>query len=114
MSAPLVEFRDVDVIYEKRGQPPAHILKSISMTIARGETLGLVGESGAGKSTIGKCVLGVAPVVSGDVLLNGKSLLGLDHKTAPCLNGRDPDRIPGSDRFRSTRCGQSASRWPIH
>ncbi len=55
------------------------ILRGVSLTVARGETRGLVGESGAGKSTIGKAVLGILPrtvrVTSGEILFEGRDLL---------------------------------------
>ncbi len=57
----------------------AWLLRDVSLEVARGEALGLVGESGAGKSMIGKAVLGILPraaeVVAGQVLLDGADLL---------------------------------------
>lgn len=46
----------------------------ISFSINRGETLGLVGESGCGKSTTGKLILKLLPATSGEVLLNGTNI----------------------------------------
>lgn len=76
MSAILVEMRDVNVVH-RRGDRSSHTLKDISMTIAKGETVGLVGESGAGKSTIGNCLLGLAPVTTGSITLDGNSIRNL-------------------------------------
>lgn len=62
----------------KKGPP---LLRRVSLDVAAGEVRGLVGESGAGKSMIGKAVLGILPpsieVTSGEILLDGVDLLQL-------------------------------------
>jgi peptide/nickel transport system ATP-binding protein len=62
-----------------RKGPP--LLRRVSLEVAVGEVRGLVGESGAGKSMIGKAVLGILPpsveVTGGEILLDGVDLLGL-------------------------------------
>jgi peptide/nickel transport system ATP-binding protein len=52
-------------------------LDDVSLTIARGKTVGLVGESGSGKSTLAKAVLGLVPVQSGSVHLLGRDITDL-------------------------------------
>lgn len=60
---------------------PDRLLRDVSLSVAPGEVRGLVGESGAGKSMIGKAVLGILPraveVLCGDILLEGTDLLRL-------------------------------------
>jgi len=50
----------------------------VSFDVRRGETLGLVGESGCGKTTLGKVILRLLPATSGEVLLSGKSIFKLN------------------------------------
>ena len=49
----------------------------VSFTLKRGETLGLVGESGCGKTTVGRSILRLTEPTSGQVTFNGQDLLGL-------------------------------------
>ena len=50
MADKLLEIKDLEVLY-KSGKNPVHAVNGISLTLNKGETLGLVGETGAGKTT---------------------------------------------------------------
>lgn len=52
----------------------------VSFNIKRGTTMGLVGESGCGKSTAGRTLLRLIPKTDGTVLFNGKDIYSMDHK----------------------------------
>jgi peptide/nickel transport system ATP-binding protein len=77
MTAPLLSVRDLHVTYHSEaGEVPA--VRGVSFDLAPGETLGLAGESGCGKSTIAGALLKVLPPgteVVGEVLLDGEDVL---------------------------------------
>lgn len=58
-----------------------HAVNNISFDIFKGETLGLVGESGCGKSTAGRCLLGLIPATSGSISFNGTEITSADTRT---------------------------------
>jgi oligopeptide transport system ATP-binding protein len=57
----------------------------INFTIRKGETLGLVGESGCGKTTTGRCILRLEHPTEGEILFDGKNLVDLDQKSMRAL-----------------------------
>lgn len=63
------------------------ILNRISFRMRQGETVGLVGESGSGKSLTGKAILGFVPEAKGEILFQGKNLLGLKEKQMQAIRG---------------------------
>ena len=77
----LLEIRDLSVEYHT-DELTVKAVSHVDLTVARGETLGLVGETGAGKTTLALSLLGLLPkgigeVTSGAVEFEGTSLLGL-------------------------------------
>lgn len=71
----------MDVLVEARGLikeygAGARVVDDVSFAIGRGETLGLVGESGSGKSTVARMLLRLIEPTAGEVLYDGKDLLG--------------------------------------
>ena len=56
------------------------VLRGISLSIAAGETIGLVGAPGSGKSSLIRVLLGLYPYQGGSVTLDGREIVGIDHK----------------------------------
>ncbi|HBS59285.1 MAG TPA: peptide ABC transporter ATP-binding protein [Firmicutes bacterium] len=80
MAQPILEVRDLKKYFTARtdfwGRPTAFVkaVDGISLAVARGETLGLVGESGCGKSTAGRTIIRLYEPTAGEVLFNGRTI----------------------------------------
>ena len=89
MTAPILSIRALSAVSELEAAPP--ILRKVSLDLAAGETLGLVGESGAGKSTIAKALLGVLPrtvrITEGEILFEGRDLRTLPQRETRAIFG---------------------------
>ena len=83
MAPPLVEVRDLVKHYPvraglfRRVVEEVHAVCGVSFDVARGETLGLVGESGCGKTTTGRVLMHLVPASSGSVRFDGTEVLTL-------------------------------------
>jgi len=58
----------------------AEVFKNISFSVAPGETMGLFGKSGSGKTTIGRCIVGLEKPTEGEILVHGKNILSMGKK----------------------------------
>ncbi|MHC1786496.1 MAG: ABC transporter ATP-binding protein [Christensenellales bacterium] len=88
---PLLEIKDLHVKYET-GRAVAYALNGVNLTIGRGEALGLVGESGAGKTTTALSMLNLISQpagkhTGGDVLFEGKSVFAMSSKELMAMRG---------------------------
>lgn len=68
------EFKDVRFEYDEK----THVLNGLDLTVEAGETIALVGESGAGKSTVLNIVIGFNTPTEGQVLIDGQDITTLD------------------------------------
>ena len=88
----LLSVRDLEVVYTSAGAV-IHAVNGVSLEIKRGQSLGLVGETGAGKTTIAKSILGILPdppakVLNGQIVLDGQDLLKLPEKEMRSIRGK--------------------------
>jgi oligopeptide transport system ATP-binding protein len=83
MPAPLLEIRDLKVHFPVRSGPFARTrefvraVDGVSFSIEPGETVGLVGESGCGKTTLGRAAIRLIEPTAGQILFEGEDLAGL-------------------------------------
>ncbi len=76
-TTPLLEIRGLVAGYgrvDASGMPEKRILDGIDLTIARGRTVGVIGESGCGKTTLARVVAGLVPAARGTVRFDGEAL----------------------------------------
>jgi peptide/nickel transport system ATP-binding protein len=92
-AVPLLSVRDLGVVFRRRGRRPLLAVDGISFDVEPGQTIGLVGESGCGKSVTSLAVLGLLPArgaqVTGSVRLGGKELLKLSDAELRQIRGRE-------------------------
>ena len=89
----LLEIKDLYVQYTADGRA-VEAVNGITITVKKGDTLGLVGETGAGKTTTALAIMGLVPdppgkVTSGEILLNGENLLQKSAKDMRTIRGKD-------------------------
>ena len=91
--APLLEVENLSVTFGRKGTRKVQAVDGLSFTVPNGQTVGLVGESGCGKSVTSLAIMGLLPsrgvTVSGDVRLEGRSLLGLPQRQLRDLRGSE-------------------------
>lgn len=91
-STPFLSVRDLKVIYTSR-KKIVHAVNWVSFDMRKGETLGLVGETGAGKTTIAKSILRILPnppakILGGEIMIDGIDLMKVREKEMLRIRGK--------------------------
>ena len=83
MTRAVLQVSDLSVHYQRRSinpfktVPPVRAVDGVTLEISRGQTLGLVGESGCGKSSLARAILRLTPITRGHVVLNDRPIEAL-------------------------------------
>lgn len=75
MTSPILEITNASVTFKVNGGE-IRAVDGVSLSVARGETLAVVGESGCGKTTLARAVLGLQPLAGGTIKLDGEPVRG--------------------------------------
>jgi len=97
MAKNLLEIKDLSIHFHTP-EGVGRAVDNVSLSIAQGETLGLVGESGCGKSVTSLSILGLIPsppgrIHSGDILFDGQDLRSMGEKALRSIRGQDISMI---------------------
>jgi oligopeptide/dipeptide ABC transporter ATP-binding protein len=96
MSETVLSVRDLSVTYAG-SDGPVRAARDVSFTVQRGETLGIVGESGCGKTTVVRSLIGLLPskgvTVSGEIGYGGRNLARLSERELRSVRGREISMI---------------------
>ncbi len=94
---PLLAVRDLRVAFQRRGEPDTVAVDGVSFDVAPGQVVGLVGESGCGKSVTSMAIMRLLPArgtaISGSVRMDGDDLLTLSESEMRERRGRDMSMV---------------------
>jgi nitrate/nitrite transport system ATP-binding protein len=106
-----------------RGKDKTHVLQDISLSVAKGEYISLIGHSGCGKSTLLNIVAGLTPASEGCVILQNREVFqpGPDravvfqnHSLLPWLTVYQNVRLAVDKVFRATKSSAERHEWTLH
>ena len=79
----LLELDDIVVTYRRAGTTPVHAVRQVSLSVDAGQIVGLVGESGCGKSSLARVAVGIEPPTAGTVRFDAHTLAPLHMRQRP-------------------------------
>lgn len=77
---PILEIQNLTKYFDAAHGKKVHAVENVSFTLARGETLGIVGESGCGKSSMGRTILKIHDSTSGKIIFDGRDITKLSNR----------------------------------
>lgn len=77
---PILEVQNLCKFFPAGGKKFVHAVNNVSFTLKRGETLGIVGESGCGKSSMGRTILKIVEPTSGKIIYDGVDITNLSRR----------------------------------
>ncbi|MCQ2572775.1 MAG: ATP-binding cassette domain-containing protein [Treponema sp.] len=80
MEKPILEIQNLCKYFDAGHRKQVHAVENVSFTLERGETLGIVGESGCGKSSMGRTILKIHPSTSGKIIFDGVDITDFSNK----------------------------------
>jgi phospholipid/cholesterol/gamma-HCH transport system ATP-binding protein len=101
---PLVDVRSLHVAFGRQ-----KVLRDITLTVPRGQTVAIVGESGCGKTVLMKSIIGLIKPTSGEILFDGKDLFKLSDKELVVQRIRFGYVFQNAALFDSMTVGQNVS-----
>ena len=99
---PIIEVEDLTKRFPatsgvfSRGSGEVHAVEDVTLSVRRGETLGIVGESGCGKSTTARLMLKLLEPTAGTIRFDGRDITKLSPRADAAAAARDADGLPGS------------------
>jgi peptide/nickel transport system ATP-binding protein len=76
-----LELTDVEVVYQRKHRSPVRAVAGASISVERGQIVGLVGESGCGKSTLARAAVGLVAPTAGTVAFHGRPVSALGRRS---------------------------------
>jgi oligopeptide/dipeptide ABC transporter ATP-binding protein len=102
VDTPMIAVRGLTVEFPAMSGPPSTAIRNLDLSIGRGEIFGLVGESGAGKTTLARALLRLPPepgrIAKGEIRFEGRDLVALDEAELQRMRGRDLSMIVPNPR----------------
>ena len=117
-----LRIENVDKHFDRGGQR-SEVLKDVSLDIAKGEVISIIGHSGCGKSTLLNLIAGLTEVSSGGIQLEGREINGpgpdravvfQNHSLLPWLSVYDNVNLAVAKVFRTTKSRTERQDWIMH